>query len=200
MSGQTTITAEHAKHAEKPNDPRRAQRLMSSPRLIAVDGASGRAVEAAARRLAPIRGSTAHISRWDASGLFEQLVLEPGPGVALSPRLLLLLYAADLAFRLRWEIDPMLAEGHTVVAASYVDTAVAFGRACDVPAKWLTNLFSFARTPSDRHVVGTPMSSSRKPEGFVEFARTYVKSIDSRSVGTFLRTAPRSRRGMRAPR
>ena len=170
------------------------------PRLIAVDGASGRAVDAAARRLAPIKGSTARISRWDASGLFEQLVIDPRDGAALSPRLLLLLYAADLAFRLRWEIDPMLAEGYSVVAAPYVDTAVAFGRACDVPAKWLTNLFSFARTPSDRHVVPTVTSSSRKPEGFVEFAGTYLKSIDSRSVGTFLRTAPRSHRGTRALR
>ena len=40
---------------------------------------------------------------------------------------LLLLYAADLAFRLRWEIRPALAEGYTVVAAPYVETAVAFG-------------------------------------------------------------------------
>ena len=44
------------------------------------------------------------------------------------PRTLLLLYAADLAFRLRWEIRPALAEGHTVIAAPYLDTAFAFSR------------------------------------------------------------------------
>ena len=53
---------------------------------------------------------------------------------APSARTLLLLYAADLAFRLRWEIRPALAAGRTVVAAPYVDTAVAFGRAAGVPA------------------------------------------------------------------
>ena len=36
------------------------------------------------------------------------------------PQTLVLLYASDLLFRLRWEIRPALAEGRTVVVAPYV--------------------------------------------------------------------------------
>ena len=42
-------------------------------------------------------------------------------------RTLALVYAADLAFRLRWEIRPVLDAGGVVVASPYVETAVAFG-------------------------------------------------------------------------
>jgi hypothetical protein len=62
----------------------------------------------------------------------------------------LLLYAADLAFRLRWEIRPTLADGRAVVAAPYVDSAVAFGRAAGLKAGWLANLFRFAPRPAER--------------------------------------------------
>ena len=88
-----------------------------------------------------------------------------------SPRTLLLLYAADLAFRLRWQIRPALAEGRTVVAAPYVDTAVAFGRAAGLPAGWLTNLFSFAPRANERHVVNARGAQATvTKEGFVGFA------------------------------
>src|SRR4029453_19438456 len=108
---------------------------------------------------------------WDASGLFEQLVIAEADAGLPSPRTLLLLYAADLAFRLRWEIEPTLAEGKTVVAAPYVDTAVAFGRAAGLAGGWLTSLFSFAPTPGvRRHVHGTGPRSHSRMSGFVEFA------------------------------
>jgi len=135
------------------------------PRLIAVDGANGRALLAAAERMAVVKGVEKSVSRWDASGLFEQLVMAGDDISTTSSRLLLLLYAADLAFRLRWEIEPALAEGHTVVAAPYVDTAMAFGRACGLPAKWLNNLFRFARKPfrtaRDRDSPGFPATRDR---------------------------------------
>jgi hypothetical protein len=171
--------------------------MAQAPKLIAVDGVSGRALTAAARRLAP--GKTARVSRWDASGVFEQLVVDADAEVSLSPRLLLLLYAADLAFRLRWEIDPMLAAGHSVVAAPYVDTAVAFGRACGLPPAWLKRLFSFAPKPGAQHVVGAA-AAARGADGFVEFGCEHVRSLDSRSVATLLKDQPRSRRGTRARR
>jgi thymidylate kinase len=140
---------------------------MSRTRLISVDGANGRAVLAEARRLAREGSEIKGVSQWDASGLFEQLLVASKDD--LDPRALLLLYAADLAFRLRWEIEPALAEGQHVVAAPYVDTAVAFGRASGLPLKWLTNLFRFARTPSERHVVKTKPERTRAMDGFVEF-------------------------------
>jgi hypothetical protein len=137
--------------------------------LIAVDGVDADTVLTAARRelAAHTRGG---ISRWDASGVFQDLaVAEPSAG-APSARTLLLLYAADLAFRLRWQIRPALAEGRPVVAAPYVDTAIAFGRAAGLPAAWLSNLFRFAPRPAERHVVNRP--ARRAPairDGFVGF-------------------------------
>lgn len=141
--------------------------------LIAVDGVNGRAVVAAAsdagRRLGrAFKG----VSRWDASGLFDQLMVSADDPP--SPRLLLLLYAADLAFRLRWEIEPALAEGHSVVAAPYIDTAVAFGRASGLSAKWLQSVFRFARKPSERHLVESPARALRPAAGFVEFGCKWV--------------------------
>ena len=90
-----------------------------------------------------------------------------------SARTLLLLYAADLAFRLRWQIRPALAEGRTVVAAPYVDTAMAFGRAAGLQAGWLTNLFSFAPRAAERHFVHVhprEAHATGAKGGFVGFA------------------------------
>ena len=158
------------------------------PRLIAVDGANGRAVLAAAERMAAANGVGKSVSRWDASGLFQQLVMAGDDISTASSRLLLLLYAADLAFRLRWEIEPALAEGQSVVAAPYVDTALAFGRACGLPAKWLNNLFRFARKPSERHVISTaPAARPRGTAGFVEFGCAHLEWLDTRALAAHTR-------------
>jgi hypothetical protein len=176
------------------------------PRLIAVDGANGRALVAAAERMVAADRATG-VSRWDASGLFHQLVMAGDDISMMSPRLLLLLYAADLAFRLRWEIEPALADGKTVVAAPYVDTATAFGRACGLNAKWLKNLFRFARKPSERHVISAaPAARPRGTGGFVEFGCSYLEWLDGRTLAARTRgkLAPsrgsRLRRGFRGAR
>jgi hypothetical protein len=162
--------------------------MSKRPRLIAVDGANGRAVLAAAERMAVANGVEKSVSRWDASGLFEQLVMAGDDISTTSARLLLLLYAADVAFRLRWEIEPALAEGHTVVAAPYVGTAMAFGRACGLPAKWLNNLFRFARKPSERHVVSAaPAARPRATAGFVEFGCSQLEWLDGRTLAAHTR-------------
>jgi hypothetical protein len=139
--------------------------------LVAVDGANGAALRAAARAedAAAPRAQRGGVSVWDASGVFEDLALADREAAgAPSARTLLLLYAADLAFRLRWEIHPTLAEGRTVVAAPYVATAVAFGRAAGLPRGWLNDLFAFAPRPDEgRRVDAAP---GRGAAGFVEFA------------------------------
>jgi hypothetical protein len=56
-------------------------------------------------------------------------------------------YAADLAFRLRWEIRPVLESGGIVIAAAYVETAIAFGASCGLPEQWLRELMRFAPPP-----------------------------------------------------
>ena len=110
--------------------------MKAAGELVALDGINTRALRAEARKvLSKARGRRGGVSVWDASGLFEELAYA-GQDLGLpSARALLLLYAADLAFRLRWEIRPALEEGRVVVAAPYVETAVALGRAAGLPRR-----------------------------------------------------------------
>jgi len=138
--------------------------------LTAVDGVDAAAVLAGARRAlgALPRGG---ISAWDASGVFQELAVAGDSAGAPSARTLLLLYAADLAFRLRWQIRPALAEGRSVVAAPYVETAVAFGRAAGLEPAWLANLFRFALRPNTRQFVHAPRTRALAvKDGFVGFS------------------------------
>jgi thymidylate kinase len=141
-------------------------------RLVAVDGINGAALTAKARETIktvpkPRRGG---VSFWDASGIFGDLVVahDDEAGVP-SARTLLLLYAADLAFRLRWEIRPALAEGRVIVAAPYVATAFAFGRAAGLDDEWLANLFGFAPAPAEARSIAAPPARQGERQGFVEF-------------------------------
>ena len=122
--------------------------------LIAVDGTRGaelrKTARALRRRLASSEVSVG-ISWWDASGAFFEMGLGKRKHRTASPRALMLLYAADLQFRLRWEIQPALAAGQTVIAAPYLDAAFAFGRACGISRGWLTALFRFAPPPDACH-------------------------------------------------
>lgn len=139
-------------------------------KLIAVDGVDGAAVLADARAAL---GTSARggISRWDASGVFQELAVADETAGSPSARTLLLLYAADLAFRLRWQIRPALAEGRTVVAAPYVETAMAFGRAAGLEAAWLSNLFRFAPRARRRRFVHPPRPRAKAvKDGFVGFS------------------------------
>jgi len=149
----------------------------SKARLVSVDGVDASAVIAAARR-AIVRPGRGGVSHWDASGIFQDLCVADAAAGAPSARTLLLLYAADLAFRLRWEIRPALAAGRTVVAAPYVDTAMAFGRAAGVPVAWLTNLFRFAPPAAERHFVTATRDAGA---GFVGLACQRVHGVDRRA-------------------
>jgi hypothetical protein len=144
---------------------RHAFERMTRGRLVAIDGVDWPAVRAAARdtlrRVGPQHGG---VSLWDASGVFHELALVDG---AASPRTLLLLYAADLAFRVRWEIAPALAEGRIVVAAPYVATARAFGRAVGLPVAWLSNLLQFAPGHTEARIVEPDLESLTHAAGFV---------------------------------
>jgi thymidylate kinase-like protein len=118
--------------------------------LVAIDAAdSGSLSETAAdlHETLTARRLRVLISRWDASGLFTDFAAAPVEQRDLSPRTLMLLYAADLAFRVRWEIQPALADGQVVIVAPYVSSAIAFGTATGLSHEWLTTLFHFAPTP-----------------------------------------------------
>ena len=119
-------------------------------RLIAIDGTRGKDVAAAggaAIEALKAKRIECAISRFDASGLFGELAAATRGDRQISMRTLALVYAADLAFRLRWEIRPVLDAGGVVIAAPYVETAVAFGAACGVDEKWIRELLRFAPKP-----------------------------------------------------
>ena len=173
--------ARRGARGEARSERRQADRRRRRRRAARAGGREGGA-RASTRRAGGARGG---ISRWDASGIFQDLAVAEDEAGAPSARTLLLLYAADLAFRLRWEIRPALAEGRTVVAAPYVDTAIAFGRAAGLPADWLANLFRFAPRPSERHVVAARgTNAAAVKDGFVGFASAHVagKGAHARQV------------------
>ncbi|HEX6216508.1 MAG TPA: hypothetical protein VFZ38_16855 [Vicinamibacterales bacterium] len=120
--------------------------------LIAIDGTRGKDARAAAAALAEAlkeRHVECAISRFDASGLFGELAAGQGDH-SISARTLTLVYAADLAFRLRWEIRPVLESGGIVIAAPYTDTAVAFGAVAGLEEEWIRELLRFAPKPAYR--------------------------------------------------
>jgi hypothetical protein len=149
----------------------RAATRSAAGHLIAVDGIGERAMVKAARAdiAALPRAVRGGVSLWDASGIFGDLAVAGDQATRTSARTLLLLYAADLAFRLRWEIRPALEEKRCVAAAPYVATALAFGRAAGLEEEWLTNLFLFAPAPETERTL-TVRADSNDKAGFVNFA------------------------------
>lgn len=141
--------------------------------LISLDGASGSALKNAAHSLKTNGDKRAGVSEWDASGIFGDLAAAERDAGLPSARVLLLLYAADLAFRLRWEIRPALARGRTVIAVPYVETAVAFGRAAGLPGGWVRNLFDFAPKADESQLVNASAARGYQ-QGFIEFACKHV--------------------------
>jgi hypothetical protein len=167
------------RHPEKERKASQAAAVVEpAGRLVAIEGAAGHDLEAEAQRLARIGGRGNDAIGWscfDASNTFYELRLRKSKHLTPTPRTLLLLYVSDLLFRLRWEIRPALAEGRTVIAAPYVETAVGFGVAAGLPQDWLRELFRFAPRPEARFRLkekGKLREKEKNPKaapGFVEF-------------------------------
>jgi hypothetical protein len=103
------------------------------------------------------------------------------------------MYAADLVFRLRWEIEPALAEGRVVIAAPYVETAIGIGVGLTLPEAWLREVLRFAPAADL-----TRVARERKPgrgwrpdtaRGFGEFSAMVLAT----SAPGFKRRAARRR-------
>ena len=158
-------------------------------RLIAIDGSRGRDVTAAAEALAAglrERDVPCGISSWDASGLGADLIASDPDGGAhrsVSARTIALVYAADLAFRLRWEIAPSLASGGIVIAAPYVETAVAVGVSTGLSEQWLREIFRFAPAPAMRALARerkTGRGWRKNPaRGYPEFSAALLEAAPS---------------------
>src|SRR5215471_16947469 len=104
---KTTKTATNEARAVKP----------ASGRLVSLDGANGSFLLTKTPRLARLwcgEGDPAW-SQWDASNTFLELRMLKAKNLTPTPRVLILLYASDLLFRVRWEIEPTLKEGRSVV-------------------------------------------------------------------------------------
>jgi hypothetical protein len=150
--------------------------------LIALEGSGGRSMAVATKQLERSfrkQKIPAQTSSWDDSDLFFQ-ISQGVRGLPAPPaRALVLLYATDLVFRLRWQIRPALDEGITVIAAPYVETVIGFGRGAGLSPAWLRGVFEFAppaddcyrvpedSIPADRR--GTPSNS------FVEFCLAQLR-------------------------
>lgn len=176
-----------------------ADQVTQPGRLIAVDGSRGKDVAAAANAIAADlkrRGIECGVSRWDASGLFAELAVGGRAHRSLSARALSLVYAADLAFRLRWEIRPMLETGAVVIAAPYLDTAAAFGVSCGLDDRWLRELMRFAPAPNFRGRAPERKTDrpwkSRLDRGYTEYA---ALMLDATAAG---RVSGKQRRVMMA--
>jgi len=153
-------------------------------RLIALEGSGGRSMAVAIRQLQrtlrKTSSTTAGVSGWDASAIFFQM-REGARGVPGPPaRALILLYAADLAFRLRWQIRPALEEGVDVIAAPYLETAYAFGLAAGLSRRWLNAVFVFAPQADGCYRVpesGIPVSRRGTPaDSFLEISFAQLRN------------------------
>ena len=148
-------------------------------RLIAVDGTTPQLIPAAkdvVRALAAAKIPRG-VSAWDASGIFTDLFVAADTMRHPSARTLTLLYAADLAFRLRWQILPALEEQRFVIAAPYVETAKALGMAAGLSRKWLDELFRFAPRADDSYLVTESATHA------VARSRTYIDCFSATVPG-----------------
>ena len=165
------------KKNSKKDRGKRAGRPKPRGRLVALDGTNGAMLRSEAARLARLCCGAADPawSLFDASNTFYELRMVKAKNLTPTPRVLMLLYASDLLFRLRWEIQPTLQEGRTVVAAPYVASAMAFGAAAGLPKDWLEELFSFAPKPEASFRLKEKKKGKEKKKdgngepGFVEF-------------------------------
>jgi len=142
-----------------------ASRTEARPQLIALDGTRHADLRKAARDLRERLAShkiKSGVSWWDASGVFFEVGLGKKKHRAASPRTLCCSTRPTWAFRLRWEIRPALASGQTVIAAPYLDTALAFGEACRLPRDWMASLFASRPHPTR---ATSPESADGRPDG-----------------------------------
>lgn len=156
-------------------DPRRG-------RIIAIDGSRGADLARAAQALAEQlrgRGLICGVSRWDASGIFNELAVAGREEKKMSPRSLTLAYVADLAFRIQWEIGPAIASGGVVIAAPYLETAVSVGMAYGLPESWLRDVLRFA-PPADANCLTDERKTKRgwrrlPDRGYAEYCASLLE-------------------------
>ena len=87
-----------------------------------------------------------------------------------------------------------------MIAAPYVDTAIALGRAAGVDQAWLRSMFSFAPLPAERrYVEGAPAATAAR-HGFIEFAGRHLAGVETRAERQDLITRTQARLKATRPR
>lgn len=162
----------------------------SGGRLVALDGINGGALDAAARALGnEHRDERSCVSVWDASAIFNEVLLATVGAGDPSARTLILLYAADLAYRVNSEVRPALEAGRLVIAAPYVETAIAFGHAAGLDEAWVAEVMAFAPTPASREIIDSPRADGFEHRGFVEFCARQLHGDDDKARLELLKRA-----------
>jgi len=164
-----------------------ALKIPEAGELLSLDVIAGHDAARAAKKLLHSHSKTGGVSTWDSSGIFfEMHGLEVGDRP--SARTIVLLYAADLFFRLRWEIIPALQEGKCVVAAPYTETAFAFGSLMGLPSKWMDEVLRFAPKPAQSFRLNGDLSNkiAAPTSGFIEFcSSTFNQDLRPKFVSYF---------------
>lgn len=150
--------------------------IPASGQLLSLEIVNGCDAVPSATKLLESKSVQGVMSVWDASKTFVEisnLEVDEVP----SARTLILLYAADLFFRLHWEIIPALKEGKCVVAAPYIQTGIAFGSILDLPPKWVEQVFRFAPPSSESFQVtgADSVALGAASAGFVEYCSGVFK-------------------------
>jgi hypothetical protein len=86
----------------------------------------------------------------------------------------------------RWEIRPVLEAGGVVVAAPYIETAVAFGAGCGLSEEWTRQLLRLAppadvRARTDERRVDQPWKR-RADRGFPEYCAMMLDASGARKL------------------
>ena len=162
-----------------------ARQIPAAGRLLRLVVIDGKDTVPAAKKLLKAR-NRGGISTWDASSIFFEMHGLEVPDRP-SPRTLVLLYAADLFFRLRWEIMPAVEEGKCVVAVPYVETGFALGWIAGLPRKWIAEVFRFAPKPAEsyRFKLASPAKLAVPTAGFIEFCSNTLNQDLRRKFSTY---------------
>jgi dTMP kinase len=121
-----------------------------SGKLIVIEGTDGvgRSTQAfMLKEWLEVQGYAVLETGWTRSKLVGQTITDAKAGHSLHRLTYCLMYAADLADRMEYQIIPALKSGFIVLADRYIYTAIARGISRGAEKDWLRDLYGFAVAP-----------------------------------------------------
>lgn len=129
-------------------------------KLIAVEGldGSGKSTQVSLlKRWLQLGNYKVFFTEWNSSPLVRRSTQKGKNQNLLTPTTFALIHCTDFADRYERQILPLLRAGYIVLADRYVYTAYARDGARECPAKWIEDLYSFARIPDLTFYFDVPM-------------------------------------------